>query len=163
MLDDPISSFDSIYKNKIAYCIIKFLDRKEQIILTHNTDLICLLEVQLNDCFNLYILNNVNNGHNGFVEVNSQEKALLINFHKLVRFLQNKNNGNNEHLLFSAINNRKQFFMAIIPFLRGYAHVSLDPDDYAKLSNIMHGYGTGKIDIVSIYKNFLVMILNNQR
>lgn len=25
VLDDPISSFDSVYKNKIAYCIIKFI------------------------------------------------------------------------------------------------------------------------------------------
>lgn len=46
-LDDPISSFDSVYKNKIAFCIIKFLENKKQIILTHNTDLIRLLEVQL--------------------------------------------------------------------------------------------------------------------
>ena len=40
VMDDPISSFDSVYKNKIAFCIIKFLEKKKQIILTHNTDLI---------------------------------------------------------------------------------------------------------------------------
>ncbi len=51
VLDDPISSFDSVYKNKIAFCIIKFLDGKKQIVLTHNTDLIRLLDVQLNNCF----------------------------------------------------------------------------------------------------------------
>ena len=81
VLDDPISSFDSMYKNKIAFCIIKFLDAKKQIVLTHNTDLIRLLDVQLNNCFNLYILNNVEHGQNGFIPVNAQEKALLINLH----------------------------------------------------------------------------------
>lgn len=69
MLDDPISSFDSVYKNKIAFCIIKFLENKKQIILTHNMDLIRLLNVQLKDCFNLYILNNVDGGRNGFLPV----------------------------------------------------------------------------------------------
>lgn len=38
VVDDPISSFDSVYKNKIAFCIVKFLENKKQIILTHNTD-----------------------------------------------------------------------------------------------------------------------------
>ena len=55
VLDDPISSFDSIYKNKIAYAIIKFLEVKKQIILTHNTDLIRLLECQFQNSFNLYL------------------------------------------------------------------------------------------------------------
>lgn len=58
VLDDPISSFDSIYKNKIAFCIIKFLEKKHQIILTHNTELIKLLEFQSQGCFELYMFNN---------------------------------------------------------------------------------------------------------
>lgn len=33
VLDDPISSFDSIYKNKIAFCIIKFLENKKKLFL----------------------------------------------------------------------------------------------------------------------------------
>ena len=49
IMDDPISSFDSVYKNIIAFCIIKFLENKKQVILTHNTDLIRLLDVQLNN------------------------------------------------------------------------------------------------------------------
>ena len=77
VLDDPISSFDSVYKNKIAFCIIKFLENKRQIILTHNTDLVRLLDVQLNNCFNLYILNNVHDGQNGFISVSEREKKLL--------------------------------------------------------------------------------------
>lgn len=40
VLDDPISSFDSIYKNKIIYSIVKSLEGKSRIILTHNTDMI---------------------------------------------------------------------------------------------------------------------------
>lgn len=154
VLDDPISSFDSVYKNKIAFCIIKFLDEKKQIVLTHNTDLIRLLDVQLNNCFNLFILNNVENGHNGFIPVNAQEKALLINLHELVKLFQNKYNAERGDVeLASAIRNRRQFLMSMIPFMRGYAHISLDPDDdFGTLSNIMHGYGNGSIDVVPIYK-----------
>ena len=40
VIDDPISSFDSIYKNKIVYAIVKILHNKKRIVLTHNTDLI---------------------------------------------------------------------------------------------------------------------------
>ena len=154
VLDDPISSFDSVYKNKIAFCIIKFLERKKQIVLTHNTDLIRLLDVQVNNCFNLYILNNVEQGQNGFIPVNAQEKALLINLHELVKLFQNKSNeerGDAE--LIPAIKDRRQFLMAMVPFMRGYAHISLDPDDdFGRLSGIMHGYSTGNVDVVPIYK-----------
>ena len=79
VMDDPISSFDSVYKNKIAFCIIKFLENKKQIILTHNTDLVRLLDVQLNNCFNLYILNNVHDGENGFIANNFNEYIYVIN------------------------------------------------------------------------------------
>lgn len=149
ILDDPISSFDSIYKNKIAFCIIKFLERKKQLILTHNTDLIRLLDVQLNNCFNLYILNNVESGQNGFIPVSEKEKKLLINLHELVKLFKNT-----ENQLVPAIHNRKHFLMAMVPFMRGYAHISLDPNDYfGVLSGIMHGYSTGSIDVVPIYKH----------
>lgn len=154
VLDDPISSFDSVYKNKIAFCIIKFLEGKKQIVLTHNTDLIRLLDVQRNNCFNLYILNNVENGQNGFIPVKVQEKGLLINLHELVKFFQNKANiERGDALLAPAIRNRRQFLMAMVPFMRGYAHISLDTDDdYGTLSNIMHGYSTGSVDVIPIYK-----------
>ena len=149
LLDDPISSFDSVYKNKIAFCIIKFLDKKKQLVLTHNTDLIRLLDVQLNNCFNLYILSNVENGNNGFIPVSEKEKRILINLHELVKLFQNKDNK-----LVPAIRNRKQFLMAMVPFMRGYAHISLDSNDlFGKLSNIMHGYSTGCLDVVPIYKS----------
>lgn len=148
ILDDPISSFDSVYKNKIAFCIIKFLEDKKQLVLTHNTDLIRLLDVQLNNCFNLYILNNVENGQNGFIPVSKKEKKLLVNLHELVKLFQNKDN-----LLVPAILNQRYFLMAMVPFMRGYAHISLDPDDdFGVLSDIMHGYGNGSVDVTPIYK-----------
>ncbi len=90
VIDDPISSFDSVYKNKISFCIVKFLEKKKQIILTHNLELVKLLEFQLKGCFNLYMLNNSDGGRNGFIRVQSKEQDLLINFHKLIAFFQNR-------------------------------------------------------------------------
>lgn len=147
ILDDPISSFDSIYKNKIAFCIIKFLENKQQIILTHNTDLIRLLYVQIQDCFNLYILNNADDGRNGFIPVQYEEKKILINLSDLVKLFQNK-----EGILERIIRDRKLFLMSVIPFLRGYMHIVRDEnDDYGNLSKLMHGYETQELDVAKIY------------
>lgn len=51
VIDDPVSSFDSIYKNKVVYAIVKMLHHKKRIVLTHNTDLIRLLDGQYRRCF----------------------------------------------------------------------------------------------------------------
>lgn len=148
VLDDPISSFDSVYKNKIAFCIVKFLESKNQIILTHNTDLIRLLEVQLNNCFNLYILNNAHGGTNGFIRVKNEEQKILINLHALIKLFQNKDN-----VLESIIINKRLFLMSMIPFMRGYAHICKDDDEsYVKLSQVMHGYEMKTVDAAAIYK-----------
>lgn len=148
VLDDPISSFDSVYKNKIAYCIIKFLEKKKQIVLTHNTDLIRLLNVQLKNCFNLYILNNADGGRNGFIPVKSEERDILINLADLVKLFQNKGGK-----LETIIHDKRLFLMAIIPFLRGYFHIMKDPEnEYCQLSKLMHGYEEGSLDIAAIYK-----------
>lgn len=148
VLDDPISSFDSVYKNKIAFCIVKFLENKKQIILTHNTDLIRLLNVQLNDCFNLYILNNIDGGRNGFIPVKREEKGILINLSNLVELFQNK-----DGRLEAIIHDKRLFLMAMIPFLRGYIHIMKDPEDlYGQLSRLMHGFENGSLDIADIYK-----------
>ena len=149
VLDDPISSFDSIYKNKIAFCIVKFLENKKQIVLTHNLDLVRLLEVQLNGCYNLYMLNNSDGGRNGFTRVNDEEQKLLISLSDLVKFLQNKSGK-----LFNAITDRRKFLMSMIPFMRGYAHISIDTNDYyGRLSEVMHGYGVSSVDLVPIYNS----------
>ena len=58
VIDDPISSFDSIYKNKVVYAIVRMLQSKKRIVLTHNIDFIRLLDSQYRNSFNLYILNN---------------------------------------------------------------------------------------------------------
>lgn len=148
VLDDPISSFDSVYKNKIAFCIIKFLENKKQIILTHNTDLIRLLNVQMKDCFNLYILNNMDGGRNGFLPVKRDEKNILISLSDLVNLFQNKNGK-----LASIIHDKRLFLMAMIPFLRGYIHIMNDPEDlYGQLSRLMHGFENGSLDIADVYK-----------
>lgn len=147
VMDDPISSFDSVYKNKIAFCIVKFLENKKQIILTHNTDLIRLLEVQQNGCFHLYLFSNAPGGNNGFVRVNNEEKDILINFHKLIKLLQNQDNSLSSH-----ITNEKLFLMSMIPFMRGYAHISNGGEPiYTCLSGIMHGYENSSVDVTDCY------------
>lgn len=104
VLDDSISSFDSLYKNKIAFCIVKFLENKKQIILTHNLDLVRLLEVQLNGCYNFYMLNNSEGGRNGFIKVNTYEQKILINMSELISLLQNKNG-----VLMNIVNDKRLF------------------------------------------------------
>ena len=156
VIDDPISSFDSVYKNKIAYCLIKFLDNKFQLILTHNTDLIRLLEVQQKGCFNLYMMINAEEAVNGFVSVDKKENKILINMYELIKLLQNREE------LERIIIDKKLFLMSMIPFMRGYAHISKDGNKrsgndnkslYEKLSDVMHGYSTGEIEASRIYND----------
>ncbi|WP_312644119.1 AAA family ATPase [Hydrogenoanaerobacterium sp.] len=151
VLDDPISSFDSIYKNKIAYCIIKFLEKKKCIILTHNLELVRLLEFQNSGCFNLYMFNNTNGGVNGFVRVNDLEKKILNNLHDLIKLFRN---GDPSTQLCDVVIDIRIFLMAMIPFLRGYAHIICTENDiYSSLSSIMHGYENGSVDVNQIYQN----------
>lgn len=84
VLDDPISSFDSIYKNKIAYAIVKILQNKKRIILTHNVDLLRLLDGQYKKCYKLYLFNNTDNEENGFIALKFKEQDMLINLEKLL-------------------------------------------------------------------------------
>jgi len=149
ILDDPISSFDSIYKNKIAFSIVKFLEDKKQIILTHNLDLVRLLEYQVNGCFNLYILNNIDGGRNGFIPVNSMEKKLPINLSELIRLFSKK------EIIKKTVIDRRLFLISMVPFIRGYAHIRYDSDAYyANLSELMHGYESSTVDLVEIYNHF---------
>jgi len=143
VLDDPISSFDSIYKNKIAFSIIKFLQAKNVIVLTHNTDLIRLLEHQLNNSFTLYLLNNFDGARNGFVSVNNKEKEILLGIDKFLDLLRNRHE--------IVINNKKLFLISLIPFMRGYANLIGDNATYRHLSKVMHGYEYSRINITKIY------------
>lgn len=150
VLDDPISSFDSVYKNKIAFCIMKFLEKKKTIVLTHNLDLVKLLEFQNSESFNLYIFNNVKNELNGFIRVKELEKKILTNLHDLIKLLRNDENNAR---ISDIVVNKRVFLMAMIPFLRGYAHIICTEDNiYASLSSIMHGYENGSVNITEVYK-----------
>ena len=158
VIDDPISSFDSVYKNKMAFCIVKFLEKKKQIVLTHNLELVKLLEFQANGCFNLYMLNNNDGGRNGFIRVKYDEQKLLINFHELIALFQNK-----DDKLIREIKNRRLFLISMIPFMRGYAHFTIDLHDYyGRLSEIMHGYGTAEVDLIPIYNELFGNIFSGE-
>jgi hypothetical protein len=144
VLDDPISSFDSIYKNKIAFSIIKILKDKKQIILTHNTELIRLLYFQYKNCFNLYMFNNIENGENGFIPVNKQECEILLNINKLLDLFRNE--------IVGEIKDERLFLISMIPFMRGYANIIGNSHKYKSLSKVMHGYEKKTVDISFIYK-----------
>lgn len=148
VLDDPISSFDSIFKNKIAFCIIKFLSAKKQIILTHNTELIKLLEFQNNSSFELYLFNNKSGSKNGFINVNNKEKELLLKLNKLLDLFRGSRDNIEE---FIKEGNEKLFLISMIPFMRGYANIIGESDIYSNLSKVMHGYENEFLDISEVY------------
>lgn len=147
VMDDPISSFDSIYKNKIAYCIIKILEKKQQVIFTHNIDLIRLLDVQRTHCFNMYLLVNGNNEECGFLPVKSNERSLLLYLDKLLDHLRSPEA--DEDIL-----DERMYITSLIPFMRSIIKVVNPPErkDYSdKLTSLMHGYGTEIVDVTPIY------------
>ncbi|MGL4913407.1 MAG: hypothetical protein ACRC3Y_13355, partial [Romboutsia sp.] len=150
VLDDPISSFDSIYKNKIAFCIIKFLEDKKQIILTHNTELIKLLEFQKAGSFELYIFNNTEGAENGFIGVNEEEQELLLKLDKLLALFR-KSEEDEEAKIWQYVKDKHAFLVSMIPFMRGYANIIGESEIYKNLCKVMHGYESDYIDIASIY------------
>lgn len=143
ILDDPISSFDSIYKNKIAYAITRILKSKKSIILTHNTDLIRLLEHQHPDCFSLYFINNTPEEVNGIIPINNRESKILIYLHELLTLLRTD--------IVNYIKDEKSFLISLIPFMRGYCQIINRQDLKNDLTQLMHGYKTESKDITSIY------------
>lgn len=162
IVDDPVSSFDSIYKNKIAFSIIKMLEKQNKIILTHNLDLVRLLNSQYKGCYNLYILNNTDGEENGFIHVNNGEQKLLINISELIQGIRGD--------ILKNVINPKLFLMAMIPFMRGYSElIYMDVKKFPKngetistneevswteqLTNVMHGYKNEKVDIALAYRN----------
>src|SRR5699024_8034876 len=84
VIDDHISSFDSIYNNKVSYAIVKMLHHKKRIVLTHNTDLLRRLDGQYKKCYKLYLLNNTDGEENGFVPISYKEQEMLISLEKLL-------------------------------------------------------------------------------
>lgn len=145
VLDDPISSFDSIYKNKIAYAIVKILQNKKRIILTHNVDLLRLLDGQYKKCFKLFLFNNTDNEENGFIALNFKEQDMLINLEKLLNTFRND--------IFPHIKDVELYLISMIPFMRGYAAIINDVQSKESLTQLMHGYKTETVDIAIIYAN----------
>ncbi len=164
IIDDPISSFDSIYKNKIIYAIIKVLEKKNTIILTHNINTIKLMQHQYKNCFNLYLLNNEKDEENGFIRIDRKTNS-SENYRDLDLMLEIKNVIQlfGETSFFNDIKNKKQYLLAIIPFMRSYLNLLPKQDiHYKKLCKLMHGYERKTIDINSEYRMcFGVGILDN--
>lgn len=148
VLDDPISSFDSIYKNKLAFVIIKFLESKKTIILTHNLDMVRLMEVQKNNCFILYLFNNTENETNGFVRVNENEQEILLYINELLDLFRDK--------ILQEVIDHELFLVSVIPFMRGYAQMIGDKDNKNKLTKLMHGYENEAIEVSSIYNELFL-------
>lgn len=147
VLDDPISSFDSIYKNKISYAIVKFLSKKKQIILTHSLDLIRLLEHQQPKSYNLYLMNNTLGEDNGFIGLSEDEHGLLLYLNRVLDFLRKD--------IKESIRDERKYIISIIPFLRGYAQIINRNDSRDKLTKLMHGYNEERINISEVYKDLL--------
>ena len=143
ILDDPISSFDSIYKNKIAYAIVKILQNKKRVILTHNVDLLRLLDGQFKKCFRLFLFNNTDNEENGFIALNSDERDMLIKLDELLKTFREK--------IYEHIKDVELFLISLIPFMRGYSTIINDNDIKEKLTQLMHGYKTNTVDIAECY------------
>ena len=143
VLDDPISSFDSIYKNKVVFALVKMLENKPRIILTHNLDLLRLLESQYKHSFNLYLLNNTEGEDNGFIPLSKNEQNMLINLKELLDTFR--------HKIFNEIQSDEMFLVSMIPFMRGYATIIDDTESIEQLTQLMHGYKTESVDIAKIY------------
>lgn len=151
VLDDPISSFDSIYKNKVIYSIVKILENKQRIIFTHNLDLLRLLDGQFSYCYNFYLMNNTENEENGFISLTTAELKMLTNLKVLLDIFRES--------IFSYIANKNAedknvevFLVSMIPFMRGYANIVGKNKIYEALTALMHGYKTEKVNVAEMYR-----------
>lgn len=143
VIDDPVSSFDSIYKNKVVYAIVRVLHYKKRIVLTHNTDLIRLLDGQYKHCFKLYLLNNTDGEVNGFIPLCNREQEMLISLEKLLEAFRTDVPRN--------IQNPELYLISMIPFMRGYANIVNKREIFENLTQVMHGYKTDSVDIAQAY------------
>lgn len=144
VLDDPISSLDSYYRNKIIDIMDTLITSQKKIILTHNLELIKLVKYQIFQKFNLYFFCNTPNEKNGFIKIDTHETDLLINISKFIIFLKN------DKLV--EIKNMKLFLISLIPFMRGYAQMISNKNIYTELTELMH-YNTSKqLELKNIFK-----------
>lgn len=148
IIDDPISSFDSIYKNKIVYTIVKILKKKEVIVLTHNTDLLRLVRGQIGKKYRLYIFNNSSGCENGFIELSDAESNLICNIEAFVQLLKEPN--------ILKIQDPSIYLISLIPFMRGYSGL-ISSNIKEKLTQVMHGYKAETVDIAESYNNLFLI------
>ena len=131
------------YKNKVVYAIVRILHHKKRIVLTHNTDLIRLLDGQYKHCFKLYLLNNTDGEVNGFIPLRNREQDMLISLEKLLEAFRNDVPRN--------VQNFELYLISMIPFMRGYANIANKRDIFENLTQVMHGYKTESVDIAQAY------------
>ncbi len=148
ILDDPISSFDSIYRYKIVYLLLSTLGHtNNMVIFTHNTDLIRLLNIQHEGCFTLYLFNNTNGGNNGFLPINNEDKDLITYLDSLPHLIRDVDFCDNH------ISNNKLFLIAISPYARSYANFVGNNRAKNKLTLIMHGYNNIGINLAKTFRS----------
>lgn len=147
VIDDPISSFDSIFKNKLVFAIVKFLANKKVILFTHNLDLLRLINFQSNNEYNFYLLNNFENQQNGFIKVKKSETDLLLSVPNFLDFMRSD--------VINYIVDEKLFAYSLIPFLRGYVDLIREPNIKSDLTKLMHGYMSEQVDLHTIIFNLL--------
>ena len=119
------------------------LHNKKRIILTHNIDLLRLLDGQFKKCFRLYLFNNTQGEENGFISLRSDERDMLINLDELLNTFREK--------IFDYIRNTELFLISLIPFMRGYSTVINNLTVKERLTQLMHGYKTDTVDIAKCY------------
>lgn len=116
---------------------------KNVLVLTHNSDLIRLLEYQLRSCFNLYLFNNSDDSNNGFIKVCKNEQDIFLNLDKLLKLFRKD--------ILKEIKDERLYLISMISFMRGYSNIIGDSNSYKKLSKVMHGYENDKINLTQIY------------
>jgi hypothetical protein len=149
VIDDPISSFDSIYKNKVVYSLVKILEEKQCLVLTHTVELLRLLEAQYRNCYSLYLLNNTEDAENGFIKVADSEKKLIISLKDLLKAFRGD--------VLKEVKDERLFLLSMIPFLRGFSSIIGD-QSYESLTSLMHfddGDNKQQIDLVAFYLRIL--------
>lgn len=161
VMDDPVSSYDSIYKNKTIFLIqyiLATMNQKTLIILTHTLDVIHLLDCQKQNSHCLYTMNNVLAGeNNGFIQIQDTEIKMLTYISELLNLFRSNSN---EFLCseddMPAEDRRKLFLCAMVPYMRGLAKTMnlkiAGHSIYAQLTHLMHSYMREVINLSEIYE-----------
>lgn len=162
VLDDPISSFDSIYKNKIIYSVLSMLNdsNKNIILLTHNLDAVRLMQHQHKGCYALHLFNNIQGGENGFTLLTDIETENIISISKTLDTIRDSDFVNNK------VRDKKAFALSLVPLIRDYVNIKYEKngidedgksraDNYRELSSTMHGYNSLSINLSGIIKGIL--------